>query len=679
MAEAFGDFELLERLKVTAVSETFRARRREGNQSFVVFERVHERVAALPGFRDAFFSDLEQARTLQHPGVIALLQVGEVDGQPFVVRDWFKGQTLQSVLDERPATPLSPGLCFALMRPVLDALAAAHACVPPLIHRDISALQVWVDVDGQVKLDGFGVARSRVSGGDRSVLSLSPEQARGHRPDARSDVFAAGVLLYRLACGRLPSAGGMPSLLAAIAAGELDAPTVANPALPASLDAVLRRALSTGPENRFADAAAFLQALDLEAPSLEGSPAVAAWLASVDAISPDAAAPPVPARLTEIAPPMPSLGEPPPKSLRLPTAVAMGAVILLSVGTRVMMQFNAHRAAALADEDRIATVIDSLPHGAQVFVDGKLEASRSPTTVRLDRHVAYTIELRYTGLRAWHRVVRDQRELMVNLNDQQLMRDERYGEPPPPKQTSTPVTGPAAQPVAALPAATPATPPRHHSFGAPAAFDLIADHQVVVPTTACGPKGRAPQKGTYLVDRAPLEPLTFTLPSLAISSATEKTMLTETWSPGDQVCQFSLFALPQGMAPGFASPTTLEVTRAAYLVDQLDPENTYVVNRTSTSLSGKTATAVMLAPGASESSLTAIPLTAQRLEISGVDRLWFLVPVTGANDTVINVTLHVVRRPMPSRQVKQQQQLEQQQRNYRPSDLVPGRTNRQLK
>jgi serine/threonine protein kinase len=188
-------------------------------------------VAAQPGARDRFLREARSAAVLDHDNIVAIYHVGEDEGVPYLVMPLLRGQTLDAYL--RKGKPLTPAQVLRIARHVARGLAAAHD--KGLIHRDVKPANLWLDASagGRVKILDFGLARPIVERGERSELTLddrspreadglsasgmivgspaymAPEQING-QPEARSDLYSLGVVLYRLLAGRLPFAHREP-------------------------------------------------------------------------------------------------------------------------------------------------------------------------------------------------------------------------------------------------------------------------------------------------------------------------------------------------------------------------------------------------------------------------------------------------------------------------------------
>jgi eukaryotic-like serine/threonine-protein kinase len=222
---------------------------------------------------------VERARSVRHPGLVAILATGVDPSEgAFVVMELLRGTTLRDVLARRGRLGREDALAVVL--PVLDALEAAHAA--GLVHGDLKPDNVLLE-----RLDGGG-ARVRVLdlGGlpqaagagpiTGSAAYLSPEHAAGEPLDARSDVFGAGLLLFELLAGRPPFEASTP-VAAAYATVHHPAPPVGD----ARVQPVLDVALAKAPGERFPGAAAFRAALAGLAPAVDDETVSAAALSAL--------------------------------------------------------------------------------------------------------------------------------------------------------------------------------------------------------------------------------------------------------------------------------------------------------------------------------------------------------------------------------------------------------------
>jgi len=209
-----------------------------------------------------FRTEAQAAGRLMHPNIVAVHEYGEASDLAYIAMEFVDGRPLSELCGQQ-ACALPQVLAW--MRDLLAALAYSHA--HGVVHRDIKPANLLVTRDGRIKVGDFGIARIESSTLTQTGAMLgtpsymSPEQFRGEAIDSRSDLFSAGVVLYQLLTGQRPFSGSTAAVMQQVLTHSPAPPSRLNPLLPAALDAVVMRALAKTPEARFADAAAFLQAL----------------------------------------------------------------------------------------------------------------------------------------------------------------------------------------------------------------------------------------------------------------------------------------------------------------------------------------------------------------------------------------------------------------------------------
>jgi serine/threonine-protein kinase len=217
-------------------------------------------------FAARFVREAHSAARLSHPNVVAVNDQGDDEGVPFLVMEHVPGRTLRDVI--RDESPMAPERALALLEPVLAALAEAHRS--GLIHRDVKPENVLIADDGRVKVADFGLARAfdtntahTATGGllIGTVSYLAPELIVNGRSDPRSDVYAAGVLLFEMLTGRKPHEGeGAIQVAFKHVNEDVPAPsTRVDQPIPAYVDALVLRATARERERRQADAKVFLR------------------------------------------------------------------------------------------------------------------------------------------------------------------------------------------------------------------------------------------------------------------------------------------------------------------------------------------------------------------------------------------------------------------------------------
>ncbi len=215
-------------------------------------------------FAGRFVREARSAARLSHPHVVGVFDQGDDDGTLFLAMEYIPGHTLRDLM--RKEAPMAPAKALALIDPVLSALAAAHQA--GLIHRDVKPENVLLADDGRIKVADFGLARAvsaetqhTATGGVLigTVSYLSPELVIDGRADARSDVYAAGVMIYEMLTGRKPHEGDSPIQVAYKHVHEdVPPPSEEIPTVPAYVDALVARATARDRELRPADARVLL-------------------------------------------------------------------------------------------------------------------------------------------------------------------------------------------------------------------------------------------------------------------------------------------------------------------------------------------------------------------------------------------------------------------------------------
>ncbi|MGH3545027.1 MAG: protein kinase domain-containing protein, partial [Mycobacteriales bacterium] len=232
-------------------------------ERIVAVKIMHPTYAADPIFASRFMREARSAAALNHPHIVAVFDEGRHGDSTFLVMEKVDGTTLRGVLQQRGR--LSPEQALGVMEPVLAALAQAHE--RGIAHRDVKPENVLISPTGLVKVADFGLARA-VEGGPQltnrntllgTVAYLAPEQIADGHSDARSDVYAAGVMLYELLTGVKPFQGASAIDVAyQHVSTDIPPPSTAVPELPAALDELVARATRRDRHQRLATAGAFL-------------------------------------------------------------------------------------------------------------------------------------------------------------------------------------------------------------------------------------------------------------------------------------------------------------------------------------------------------------------------------------------------------------------------------------
>ncbi len=273
----FGRYELLEVLGAGGMGEVYRARDHD-LQRDVAVKFLHEPFTSRPERLARFTQEARAASALNHPNILTVHEIGNAQGQPFIVTELVAGRTLRDILREQER--LSPKKALDYASQIADGLAVAHAA--GIIHRDLKPENVMVTPDGWVKILDFGLAKLRGSTSDAALPDpatselptlpieqalpatragtvlgtagyMSPEQARGNPVDHRSDQFALGATLYEMATGQRAFKGEtLAETLVAILERDPEPATQLCPSFPAPARWIVDRCLEKDPADRYA-------------------------------------------------------------------------------------------------------------------------------------------------------------------------------------------------------------------------------------------------------------------------------------------------------------------------------------------------------------------------------------------------------------------------------------------
>ncbi|HTA22588.1 MAG TPA: protein kinase [Terriglobales bacterium] len=233
----------------------------------VALKFIPDNLAHDPKALQRFEREAHAASSLNHPSICTIYEVEEHDGQPVIVMELLKGESLKERIHKGS---LASGELWELGIQTSDALGAAHA--QGIIHRDIKPANIFMAGCGRVKILDFGLAKAIPSdrpelGSDEESLTvegvipgttayMSPEQVRGEEIDARSDLFSLGIVLYEAATGQRPFTGKNRVLLMNAILNEKPAmPSRVNPTLPAAFDTIIGKALEKDRNLRYQNAA----------------------------------------------------------------------------------------------------------------------------------------------------------------------------------------------------------------------------------------------------------------------------------------------------------------------------------------------------------------------------------------------------------------------------------------
>jgi serine/threonine protein kinase len=235
----------------------------------VAIKVMADHIAQDPVMRQRFETEARAVAALSHPAIMSIHELGVLNGVPFAVMELLVGENLRSRL-QKAAIPWRE--TAAIGAAIAEGLSAAH--VKGIVHRDLKPENVFLTADGTVKILDFGLALHRSASelptGLQTVPGtvlgtfgyMSPEQITGERVDGRSDIFAAGCVLYEMLTGRRLFTGSTPQeIVGSVLSGVRPAISSIDPAAPAELSAIVARCVDRDPDRRFASASDLAMAL----------------------------------------------------------------------------------------------------------------------------------------------------------------------------------------------------------------------------------------------------------------------------------------------------------------------------------------------------------------------------------------------------------------------------------
>jgi predicted Ser/Thr protein kinase/tetratricopeptide (TPR) repeat protein len=257
-----GKYRVVGTIGKGAMGEVYKAQDALLNR-YVAIKTIAPAFAADPEFRRRFQREAQSVAQLNHPNIVTVFDFGDEDGLTYMAMELLEGRDLKDVVRSRD---LRFGEKLSVMEQICDGLAFAHA--KGVVHRDLKPGNIHLQPNGQVKILDFGLARLGASDMTKTgtVMGtphyMSPEQVRGQKADARSDVFSLGAVFYELLSHHRPfEADSVHGVLFQILEQEPEPIRKWAPEVPAALVDVVERALAKDPARRYADAGAMARGL----------------------------------------------------------------------------------------------------------------------------------------------------------------------------------------------------------------------------------------------------------------------------------------------------------------------------------------------------------------------------------------------------------------------------------
>ena len=257
-------YEILERIGTGGMAVVYKAKCHYLNR-LVAIKILKSDLAQDEDFRRRFNAESQAVAQLSHPNIVSVYDVSKGGDVEYIVMELIDGITLKQYMEKRGQLSWRESLHFITQ--IMRALSHAHS--RGIVHRDIKPQNIMVLRDGSVKVADFGIAclanasQTLTQEALGSVHYISPEQARGDRIDARSDIYSAGVVLYEMLTGRLPFEGDSAVSVAIQHLSSVPlAPRDIDPDIPEPLELICMKAMNSDPDKRYPSADAMLEDLE---------------------------------------------------------------------------------------------------------------------------------------------------------------------------------------------------------------------------------------------------------------------------------------------------------------------------------------------------------------------------------------------------------------------------------
>ena len=277
--KTLGKYRLVEKLGQGGMAQVYKAYQADLDR-YVAIKVLHPHLTSDENFAARFRREARAIAALQHPHIVRVYDFDTAEGLAFLVMEYLEGTSLKARLhdldcrDERMELEEAERIVGTLA----DALDHAHR--QGVVHRDVKPSNIFITTDGRPVLTDFGIARMvdatvvTESGGTLGTPAyMSPEQGRGEPGDARSDIYALGILLYQLCTGRVPFDADTPyAVILKHITAPLPSPRSIRPELPEAVERVILKALAKDPDDRYQTAGEMSRALRAALESPQAAP-----------------------------------------------------------------------------------------------------------------------------------------------------------------------------------------------------------------------------------------------------------------------------------------------------------------------------------------------------------------------------------------------------------------------
>jgi serine/threonine protein kinase/tetratricopeptide (TPR) repeat protein len=276
-----GRYRLSARIATGGMAEVYLGRRidEDGQRGpAVAVKRLLPHLVSDRRIVQMFLNEARITAQVHHPNVVRILELGVENSEPFIAMELLEGRSFAELRAEAAerGQRMPVGVTLRILVEACRGLDAAHRAVDEagrplrIVHRDFTPDNIHVDVNGDIKVIDFGIAKAETlgSGTEPGTLKgkffyMSPEMIVGKTVDHRADIFAAGVMLYEQLCGRRPFTGLNPEeVLSRIAEGRPKPPTAFDPSVPNALEHICLTALHRDPDSRFESLQVFIDAIE---------------------------------------------------------------------------------------------------------------------------------------------------------------------------------------------------------------------------------------------------------------------------------------------------------------------------------------------------------------------------------------------------------------------------------